>query len=125
MAEIVVADDDPDMRAVIERILRRAGHTVTLCDDGAALVAEARARRPDVVVTDNHMPRMTGLQARETLRSDPDTARIPMIVHSGFSIAAEAAHVLGDGDQFLPKPFTPSDLLEAVESALRYAAAVD
>ena len=63
MGHIVAADDDPNMRAVVERTLTRAGHTVDMCEDGRQLVAEVKATHPDAVVTDNEMPVMTGLGA--------------------------------------------------------------
>jgi CheY-like chemotaxis protein len=124
MAEIVAADDDPDVRSILQIILDQAGHSVTMCDNGAALVAQVRARRPDVVVTDNQMPGMTGLQAREALRARPETADIPVVLHTAADIPA-AGRVLGDGDQLVPKPFRSAELLEAVQSALRYAATPD
>jgi CheY-like chemotaxis protein len=122
MACIVVADDDPDIRRVTEITLRRAGHTVMACEDGGALLKAVRAATPDVVVTDNQMPVLTGIQVLTLLREDPATADIPVILATGSVPPAEAELLLDDSDQLLPKPFTGAQLREAVDSALRYAA---
>jgi CheY-like chemotaxis protein len=120
MASIAAADDDLGVQTVVKRVLGRAGHEVTMCDDGAALVEEVRAEHPDIVVTDNEMPVMTGLEALETLHNDPDTADIPAVLASGSVSKAEAADVLNDGDQLVPKPFTPAQLQEGVDAALEH-----
>jgi CheY-like chemotaxis protein len=125
MAVIVAADDDPDLRFTVSTILRRAGHDVTMCTNGAELVAETLSRHPDVIVTDNQMPVMSGLQARVELRRTPETANIPAVLATGSVSPADAADVLGDGDQLLAKPFTRHQLTDAVAAALRYAAAED
>lgn len=118
MASIAAADDDVNIRTVVKRVLGQAGHEVSTSDDGAALVEEVRSRRPDVVVTDNEMPVMTGLQVVRALHDDPDTADIPIVVASGSVSAACAAGVLHDGDQLVPKPFTPAQLQHGVDAAL-------
>ena len=99
-------------------MLDRAGHEVSTCDDGAALVEEVRSSHPDVVVTDNEMPVMTGLEVVRALHDDPDTADIPVVVASGSVAADTAAEVLHDGDQLVPKPFTPAQLRDGVDAAL-------
>lgn len=71
MAKIVAADDNPSIQDILARVLDRAGHQVTMCDDGGELVEQVRARHPEVVVTDNQMPVLTGLQAREVLPTAP------------------------------------------------------
>lgn len=118
MASIAAADDDVNIRTVVKRVLGQAGHEVSTSDDGAALVEEVRSRRPDVVVTDNEMPVMTGVEVVRALRDDPDTADIPVVIASGSVSAATAAEVLHDGDQLVPKPFTSAELRDGVNSAL-------
>jgi CheY-like chemotaxis protein len=119
MATIAAADDDLGIQKIVKRVLGRAGHDVTMCDDGAALVEEVRASHPDVVVTDNQMPVMTGLEVLEALHDDPETADIPVVIASGSVSASDAVDVLHAGDQLVPKPFTPAELQHGVEAALR------
>jgi len=118
MATIAAADDDLAVQTIVKRVLVRAGHDVSTYDDGAALVEEVRSHHPDVVVTDNEMPVMTGLEVVRTLHDDPATADIPIVVASGSVTAAAAAEVLHDGDQLVPKPFTPAQLQAGVKAAL-------
>jgi CheY-like chemotaxis protein len=118
MATIAAADDDLDVQTIVKRVLVRAGHEVSTYDDGAALVEEVRSHHPDVVVTDNEMPVMTGLEVLQELHDDPDTADIPVILASGSVSAADAAEVLHDGDQFVSKPFTSAQLQDGVDAAL-------
>jgi CheY-like chemotaxis protein len=118
MAIIAAADDDLAVQAIVKRVLVRAGHDVSTYDDGAALVEEVRSHHPDVVVTDNEMPIMTGLEVVRALHDDPDTADIPIVVASGSVSAAAAAEFLHEGDQLVAKPFTPAQLQAGVEAAL-------
>jgi CheY-like chemotaxis protein len=118
MAEIVAADDEAGMRVLVQRVLRTAGHDVRVCANGRDLVEEVHAEHPDVVVTDNDMPVMTGLEAVAELRADPDTSDIPVVLATGSVPPAAATDVLGDGDRVLVKPFTPGQLESAVEAAI-------
>jgi CheY-like chemotaxis protein len=122
MSHIVAADDDPDIRSLVERVLTRAGHEVDVCENGRELVAEVRSTHPDAVVTDNEMPVLTGLQARSELLTTPDTADIPVVMATGSVTTEEAAATLQDGDQILRKPFRPAELQHAVQDALAHRA---
>jgi CheY-like chemotaxis protein len=118
MATIAAADDDPSVQTVVKRVLGRAGHKVTMSDDGAALVEKVRAEHPDVVVTDNEMPVMTGLEALDALHNDPDTEDIPVVLATGSVSQSEAAGVLTGRDRLVPKPFTAAQLQDGVDAAL-------
>ncbi len=118
MAEIVAADDDPNFRDVVVRVLTRAGHGVTTCQGGVELLDEVRASHLDVVVTDNEMPRLSGLKARQASRGSPDTADIPVVLATGSVTPEDARAVLGAGDQLLLKPYQSGQLRGAVDTAL-------
>jgi CheY-like chemotaxis protein len=120
MAKIVAADDNDAIQDVVTRVLKRAGHDVTMCHDGGQLVDEVRSQHPEVVVTDNQMPVMTGLQARETLLEDHETADIPVVLASANVTESDTRRVLIDGDQQVPKPFTATELNNGVDAALRH-----
>ena len=121
MADIVAADDDPGVRSVVARVLRRAGHDVTMCQDGAELLNEVHATHPDVVVTDNEMPYLSGIEARQALRESSETVDIPVVLAAGSVTPQQAMAVLGAGDQLLLKPFQSVELQDAVDAALHYA----
>ena len=120
MAKIVAADDNDAIQEVVARVLNRAGHDVTMCKDGSELVDEVRSQHPEVVVTDNQMPVMTGLQARKTLLEDPETADIPVVLASANVTESNTQRVLVDGDQQVAKPFTATELNDGVDAALKH-----
>lgn len=92
-----------------------------MCNDGGELLHEVRESQPDVVVTDNETPCLSGLEARQALRESPDTAYIPVILATGSVTPQQSMAVLGNGDQLLLKPFRSDELQRAVDTALRHA----
>ena len=105
-AHILVVDDNADMRDYLVRLLRPHWSVETAADGQQALDLVAR-RQPDLVLTDVMMPRVDGLALLQTLRRDPSTASIPVIMVSAR--AGEEARVEGiqaGADEYLMKPFT-------------------
>src|SRR5574341_2008172 len=82
-ARILVADDDPVIRAVLEEALVSFGHTVVVVGDGIAALAEARANPPDLVLLDQLMPGMDGLGVLAALQADPRLRPIPVVFITG------------------------------------------
>jgi CheY-like chemotaxis protein len=118
MATIVTAEDNDDIRAYMQRSLQRAGHEVVATADGADGLAAARLHRPDVIITDVDMPRMTGLDLCRAVRRDPDLSHIPVLVVSGSvdltgGVADEAGVTA-----VLAKPFTPDELHHEIAKVL-------
>ncbi|HEX2699697.1 MAG TPA: response regulator [Acidimicrobiales bacterium] len=116
---VLVVDDDP----VIQRLLRvnfeMEGYDVIVANDGVDGLERARAERPDIVVLDIMMPRMSGLDVAKALKADPGTASIPVLLLSAK--AQEADLRAGDesgADGYLTKPFDPLQLLQRVEELL-------
>lgn len=115
---VLLADDNADMREYVRRLL--AGrYQVETAADGEAALAAARARRPDLVLTDVMMPRLNGFELLAALRSQSDTRTIPVIMLSAR--AGEEARVEGldaGADDYLIKPFSARELLARVASQL-------
>jgi CheY-like chemotaxis protein len=105
VARILIVDDEPDIRFMMRLILEGAGYNVTDARHGASGLKSVKATRPDLVITDVMMPTMGGLEFIECLRSDIDTATIPILAVSANSELATAA------DAALAKPFLPIELL--------------
>lgn len=122
-ARILVVDDERDMRAMLDTVLRRAGFDVEQAADGQAALEQALARPPDLVVTDILMPRLDGWQLCRRLRAERTTARIPIIFLSLRSAAADRIYGLQLGaDDFLPKPFDTRELVARVRAVLKRTA---
>lgn len=114
---IVVADDEPDMREYLQKLLPRLGHQVVgAADDGRTLIELCRTQRPDLVVTDIKMPNVDGIDAAEQIyRERPVPILLVSAYHDAELIArAEADHVLG----YLVKPINPAELGLAIVQAV-------
>lgn len=120
---ILVVDDEPDMRTMLDTVLRRAGFEVTQAPDGQAALDAALARPPDLVITDILMPRLDGWQLCRRLRAERATARVPIIFLSLRSKAPDRIYGLQLGaDDFLAKPFDTRELVARVRAVLKRAA---
>jgi two-component system phosphate regulon response regulator PhoB len=118
MGQIVVIDDDDDIRFLVRRRLEKQGHTVTEAPDGPRGLALIESDEPDLVVLDWMMPGLTGIDVLERLRADgrPRPRVLMLTARTQESDVARAREAGADG--FLVKPFTASDLLDAVAALL-------
>src|SRR5262245_20856401 len=117
MSRILVVEDDRATRHLIAGILRKAGFTVTMGQDGAAGVRQARAHLFDLMLLDIHMPRMDGLQVLEALRDLPERPRV-LILTSDDTPATLIAAVREQAHQYLKKPVDHELLVDTVREVL-------
>ena len=121
MATVVIAEDDRDIRELVELILQEDGYTTVPVSDGLGALTACRATHPDVVLLDVSMPgELTGLEVCRRIRSDEDLGGVRVMlltarareedVHSGYAAGA---------DDYLVKPFTPRELTRRIEELLR------
>lgn len=116
--QILVVEDDPALRALVERILARAGYQVHLCVDGTeALEYFDSGARVDMIVSDVVMPNMGGVELFERLREHPK--RPPFLLASGYSARVIEPELLEvPGVALISKPYSPSDFLRQVRALL-------
>ena len=117
-ATVLLADDNADMRRYVARILAERWNVVAVAD-GAAALAAARARRPDLVVSDIMMPGFDGVALLRALRADDALRTVPVIFLSAR--AGDEARVEGlraGADDYLVKPFSARELVARVESQI-------
>lgn len=105
MAEILIVDDEPDVRFILKIAFQSAGHQIVEAHHGVAALERVKDSRPDLVVTDLMMPVLDGLELIQRLRSDPETAAIPILVLSS------QARATSDADAAVAKPFRPHEVL--------------
>src|SRR6185437_4623942 len=119
MAYILVIDDEELVRASLAAVLRRAGHVVTLAEDGEDALGKFRPNRYDLVITDIVMPRMEGIETVRALRRHEPGVRIIAMSGCGGDrgFYLKAATALG-ADATLQKPFRASELRQVVEDVL-------
>jgi len=119
-SRVLVVDDDADMRRTLARLLRVEGLEVLEEADGAAALATARTRQPDLVLMDVVMPRMSGMDVCRLLKEDPVTRLIPVLLLTGHGHAESRLQGLELGaDDFLAKPPERAELVARVKSLLR------
>jgi CheY-like chemotaxis protein len=115
---IVVAEDHEDIRFVLQRALERAGHQVVVAADGAEALTAIRRHRPELVVTDVDMPKMTGLDLCRAIRADEALRHIPVVLASGSLLPGDDRAAEVGASATLLKPFLPAQLLACVQSLL-------
>jgi CheY-like chemotaxis protein len=121
MSKLLVVDDDPDILALVQLRLQRAGHKVVGASSGAealAIVAERGA--PDLAVLDVSMPGMSGLELLSTLR-EQQAQDLPAVFLSARVQPEDIERGRSLGATYLTKPFVASALLNAVERTLAEA----
>ncbi|MFZ6002978.1 MAG: response regulator transcription factor [Actinomycetota bacterium] len=116
---VLVVEDDPVILRLLEVNFDLEGFDVLLAQDGEEGLAVARAKRPDVIVTDIMMPKLTGLEMVEALRADPATAAIPVVLLSAKAQTSDLKTGIDAGaDDYVTKPFEPLDLIDRVNALL-------
>ncbi|MGQ0832300.1 MAG: response regulator transcription factor [Microthrixaceae bacterium] len=116
---VLVVEDDPVILRLLEVNFDLEGFNVLLAQDGEEGIAVARAKRPDVIVTDIMMPKVSGLELVETLKADADTASIPIVLLSAKAQSGDLrAGVDAGADDYVTKPFEPLDLIDRVNALL-------
>jgi CheY-like chemotaxis protein len=117
---VLVVDDEKFVRELIKIKLGRCGLIVTEATNGLEGVEMAQSLKPDIILMDVMMPKMNGFEACEKLKSNPDTARIPivMLTARGEQMNLEKGLSLGAAD-YMSKPFSPQKLAELVIEILQ------
>ena len=120
MAKIVIAEDEPDIRELIAFTLRFAGHEVITGANGQEGYELAKQHKPDLIMLDVRMPKMTGYEACQSIKAEPEIAHIQVIFLSAKGQETEIEQGLSVGaEQYLLKPFAPDQLTQQVTEVLR------
>jgi DNA-binding response OmpR family regulator len=116
---VLVADDDPDILALVRFRLERDGYEVLSAPDGETALDLALARTPDLAVLDVMMPRLDGYEVTRRLREHGPTTTIPIILLTARVQEPDLERGFEAGaDDYVTKPFSPQALGERVQAAL-------
>jgi DNA-binding response OmpR family regulator len=116
---ILVADDDIDIRDIIEFKLGAAGYTVDTAGDGLAAWAAFQATPPDLAVLDIMMPRLSGIDVLRKIR-ESNAPGVPVLLLSAKGPDSDPGFDVGATD-YMAKPFSPRELLDRVNGILARA----
>jgi CheY-like chemotaxis protein len=115
---VFVADDNQDFLDLLDTLLSDEGYRVTTCMLGTDSYRQIKELRPALVILDLKMPAVDGWQVLQTLKLDPETAQLPILVCSAAvaEVTAAQERLREQGCDVLLKPFNLDELLEKVES---------
>lgn len=121
--KILVADDESHILNVVSLKLRNAGFNVITARDGQEAYDLANAEHPDLLITDFHMPQLSGIELCKKLKESQETSSIPaiMLTARGYNLEPNDTEESGIR-QMISKPFSPRQLLTAVNEVLGIAA---
>ncbi len=116
---VLVVEDDPVILRLLEVNFELEGFTVVLAHDGEEGIAAAQSERPDIIVSDIMMPKVSGIELVEALKADQTTAGIPIILLSAKAQTGDLKSGLDSGaDDYVTKPFEPLELVDHVNALL-------
>lgn len=117
---ILIVDDSPSIRQMVEVTLKTAGYIVTTAQDGQEALDICRGRRFDFVLTDQNMPRMDGITLIRSLRGLGEYRTVPIVMLTTESSDAMKAQGRAAGATgWMVKPFDPPKLLDVISKVLR------
>ncbi len=120
MAKILIAEDERDIRDLIVFTLQFAGYQVAAAANGEEAVNLARQNKPDLILMDVRMPRMTGYEACALMKADPNLKDVPVVFLSAKGQDSEIQTGLQVGAvEYMLKPFAPDQLILRVQEVLQ------
>lgn len=117
MAQVLIVEDEPDVLLLLENRVRGAGFEVRSAMEGESALALIEESKPHVVVLDWMMPRMSGIDVLERLRTDDPEHGIKVLMLTAKSQQSDIDRALSAGaDDYIVKPFSSRDLLERISA---------
>jgi CheY-like chemotaxis protein len=124
MAKILIAEDERDIRELVNFSLQFGGFAVVQAANGVEAVEQAQKELPDLILMDVRMPKMTGYEACRQMKSMPELRDIPVVFLSAKGQETEIQTGLEAGaEEYILKPFAPDELVKQVQAVLDRVAA--
>ncbi len=116
---ILYVEDNELNRKIVRDLLKRTTYHLIEAHDGEAAVTTALEKRPDLILMDIQLPKMSGLDATRKLRAEAATASIPIIAITSFALSGDDQRAKDAGaSAYLAKPYSPFDLLNLIRKLL-------
>jgi two-component system cell cycle response regulator DivK len=118
-ARILHIEDNPANRMIVRDLLEFQGYQVVEISNGEEALAAAERERPDLILMDIQLPRISGLEASRRIKAREDLRRIPIIAVTPFALSGDDQRAAAAGcDAYIAKPYRPRDLLQLIKSLL-------
>jgi two-component system alkaline phosphatase synthesis response regulator PhoP len=118
--KILIADDEEDVKVVVQLFLESKGYEIVTAFDGLDALDKTRQEKPDLILLDIMMPIMDGFEVCKKIKADPVTAEIPVVMLSASSHSESKARGLEAGAvEYIIKPFEPDQLEETLRRHLK------
>jgi two-component system cell cycle response regulator DivK len=116
---ILYVEDNEMNRKIVRDLLKRTKYQLVEAFDGEAGVAKALEIRPDLILMDIQLPKLSGMDATRKLRADPATANTPIVTITSFALSGDEQKAKEAGaTAYLAKPYSPFDLLNLIRKLL-------
>jgi two-component system cell cycle response regulator DivK len=116
---ILYVEDNEMNRKIVRQLLKKTSYTLVEAHDGEAGVAKALEIKPDLVLMDVQLPKLSGIDATRQLRAAPETAATPILVITSFALSGDEEKAKAAGATgYLAKPYSPFDLLDRIRKIL-------
>jgi two-component system cell cycle response regulator DivK len=117
---ILVVEDQADNRQIIRDMLAPTDYQITEAENGEQALAAVAKQRPDLILIDIQLPIMDGYEATRRIKTDPNLRSIPIIAVTSYALSGEEKKARAAGcDDYVPKPFSPRQLLAKIRQYLQ------
>jgi two-component system cell cycle response regulator DivK len=118
-ATVLYVEDNEYNRKIVRQLLTKTTYRLREAVDGEAALGMVREERPDLILMDVQLPKMSGLDVTRALRLDPATADVPIIVVTSFALSGDDKRALAAGaSAYIAKPYSPRELLALINTFL-------
>jgi two-component system cell cycle response regulator DivK len=118
-ATVLYVEDNEYNRKIVRQLLTRTSYRLREAVDGETALGMVREERPDLILMDVQLPKMSGLDVTRALRGDPATADVPIIVVTSFALSGDEQRAMAAGaSAYIAKPYSPRELLELIHTFL-------
>ena len=116
---ILVVEDQEDNRQIVRDLLTTTDYEVMEAENGEEALAAVAKQRPDLILMDIQLPVMDGYEATRRIKADPALSNIPVIAVTSYALSGDEEKARAAGcDDFVPKPFSPRQLLAKIRQYL-------
>jgi two-component system cell cycle response regulator DivK len=117
---ILVVEDEEDNRQILRDLLTTVDYEIIEAENGEQALAAVAKQRPDLILMDLQLPILDGYEATRRIKADPALKDVPIIAVTSYALSGDEAKARAAGcDDFVPKPFSPRQLLAKIREYLR------